>query len=63
MDPREMVNRRTLIGGPAPIRVREEIQSSRKLLEKNREKVKTLLAGLAEAERKLEKAIDALIGN
>ncbi|MFA9437434.1 MAG: lyase family protein [Candidatus Bathyarchaeota archaeon] len=63
MDPREMVNRRTLIGGPAPVRVKEEIQSSRKLLEKNREKVKTLLAGLAEAERKLEKAVDALIGN
>ncbi|MCW4048828.1 MAG: lyase family protein [Candidatus Bathyarchaeota archaeon] len=62
MDPREMVTRRTLIGGPAPVRVKEEIQRSRKLLEKNREKVNAMLKGLKEAEEKLEKAIDALIG-
>lgn len=63
MDPREMVNRRTLIGGPAPVRVREEIQRSRSLVEKNREKVDSMRKGLAEAGERLEKAIDVLIEN
>lgn len=62
MDPREMVNRRTLIGGPAPVRVKEEIQRSRELLGKNREKISSLHEGLTAAEGLLKKAIDDLIG-
>jgi argininosuccinate lyase len=61
MNPREMINRRTLIGGPASERVKEEIQRSRKLVENKREKVGAMRKGLVKAERRLEEAIDALI--
>ncbi len=61
MDPRMMVNRRTLTGGPAPVRVREETQRSRILLAENRDKVEKIRDGLRAAEFKLEKAIDNLI--
>ena len=61
MDPREMVNRRTLIGGPAPVRVREQIAESDKLLLLDRARVEARRGRLAEAAEKLEKAIDALI--
>jgi argininosuccinate lyase len=63
MDPREMVNRRTLIGGPAPVRVREEVQRSRELLGKNRGKIRSMRNELTEAAGLLEKAIDDLIGS
>ena len=62
MDPTLMINRRTLIGGPAPVRVREEIQRSRELLENNRDRVEDKRRGLRDAESRLEEAIDALIG-
>lgn len=61
MNPREMVNRRTLVGGPAPIRVREQIAESDKLLLLDRARVEARRKKLAEAAEKLEKAIDALI--
>jgi argininosuccinate lyase len=62
MNPRDMVNRRTLIGGPAPVRVREEIAKSRNLLGKDIAKVKAKRNKLQTAAKKLEKAIDTLIG-
>ena len=61
MDPREMVNRRTLIGGPAPVRVREQISESRGLLRLNREGVVARRSALSKASEGLERAIDALI--
>jgi len=62
MDPKEMVNRRTLVGGPAPMRVREEIGVSRGLLARERKSVEARRRALAEAADELEKAIDELIG-
>lgn len=61
MNPREMVNRRTLIGGPAPIRVREQIKKNRKLLKQRRTRMVTRRQPLAEAAVLLEKAIDSLL--
>jgi len=61
MDPREMVNRRTLVGGPAPVRVREEIGASRGLLARERSGVEARRRALAEAAEGLERAIDALV--
>jgi len=61
MNPREMVNRRTLVGGPAPVRVSEQIAESMKLLRLDKAKVKAKRKKLAEAADKLEKAIDLLI--
>jgi argininosuccinate lyase len=61
MDPREMVNRRTLIGGPAPERVREQIAESKELLKKNRATMEANNRWLEEAADKLESSIDALI--
>jgi argininosuccinate lyase len=63
MDPREMVNRRTLIGGPAPVRVREQIAESRKLLNHERATVEAKRRALSEAAEKLERAIDALLSD
>jgi argininosuccinate lyase len=63
MDPREMVNRRTLIGGPAPVRVREQISESRELLKHERAEVVARRVALSEASEKLENAIDALIAD
>ncbi len=63
MDPREMVNRRTLIGGPAPVRVREQISESRELLKHERAEVEAKLVALSEAAERLEKAIDTLIAD
>jgi len=61
MDPREMVNRRTLVGGPAPERVREQIAESRGLLKQNRPRVEARRLRLAKAANRLERAIDELI--
>jgi argininosuccinate lyase len=61
MDPREMVNRRTLIGGPAPVRVRKQISESRELLKHGRAGVEARRVALFEAAEKLEKAIDTLV--
>jgi argininosuccinate lyase len=61
MNPREMVNRRTLVGGPAPVRVREQIAKSNKLLPLDRARVEAKRRKLAEAADKLEKAIDELM--
>ena len=61
MDPRAMVDRRTLIGGPAPIRVKETIAESREQLKGNRKTVKTLKGKLEASAVKLEKAIDDMI--
>jgi argininosuccinate lyase len=61
MDPRAMVNRRTLIGGPAPIRVNETIIKSRERMKSDRETVKALKGKLEASTKKLEKAIDELI--
>jgi argininosuccinate lyase len=62
VDPRAMIERRTLIGGVAPVRVREQIAKSRELLERDRERVGAKRAKLAEAAGKLEEAIDAITG-
>jgi len=62
MDPRAMVERRTLIGGPAPVRVRETIVESRERLKQDRVTVKSLKKKLEASSEKLEKAIDDLIG-
>jgi argininosuccinate lyase len=62
MDPHQMVNRRTLIGGPAPIRVREEIERSRRLIIDDAKKVRLKREKLKMASEKMEKAIDALVG-
>jgi argininosuccinate lyase len=61
MDPRKMVNRRTLIGGPAPVRVREEIERSRLLIVDDVKSVRERREKLKTASEKMEKAIDALI--
>ena len=63
MDPREMVNRRTLIGGPAPVRVKEQIVESRKLLNHDRASLEAKRRALSEAAEKLEKVIDALLSD
>jgi argininosuccinate lyase len=62
MDPRQMVNRRTLIGGPAPERVMEEIARSRHLIEEDRGGVEARRRKLWNASEKMERAIDALLG-
>jgi argininosuccinate lyase len=62
MDPWMMINRRTLIGGPSPKRVREQIDESRKLLKVKRDKTKSKRRALHEANLKLENAIDNIIG-
>ncbi len=62
IDPRAMVERRNLIGGVAPVRVREQITRSRELLERDNGRVEEKRKRLAEAAGKLEKAIDAIIG-
>jgi hypothetical protein len=56
-----MVNRRTLIGGPAPVRVREQVSESRELLKHERAEVEVRRVALSEAAEKLENAIDTLI--
>jgi len=62
VDPRAMVERRDLIGGVAPVRVREQIAGSRELLERNTDSLQEKRGSLAEAARKLEEAIDAIVG-
>ena len=61
MNPKDMVYRRTLIGGPAPERVAEQIAESRKLLQLHRLGVEAKRKKLDEAADKLERGIDALI--
>jgi argininosuccinate lyase len=63
MDPRQMVNRRILIGGPAPERVREEIKRSRCLMMEDYERVRVKRERLKTASERLEKAIDELISS
>lgn len=62
IDPRAMIERRSLIGGVAPVRVKEQIAKSKELLERNNDRVDVKRKKLAEAAWKLEKAIDAIIG-
>jgi len=61
MNPRLMVERRTLVGGPAPVRVREEIAASNRLLQIDGVRIEARRRRLGEAAKKLERAIDALI--
>ena len=61
MDPRRMVNRRTLISGPAPVRVREEIERSRRLVIDDAKRVQGRREKLKTASENMEKAIDALV--
>ncbi len=61
MDPRQMVNRRTLIGGPAPERVKEEIVRSKRLIEEDRGGVARRRRKLVEASEVMERAINALV--
>ena len=63
MDPWMMINRRTLIGGPSPERVKEQIDESEKLLKVNQDKLKSKRKTLQEASLKLEAAIDSIIGD
>ena len=62
MDPRQMVNRRTLIGGPAPVRVSEDIERSRRLIIDEAKRAQLKREKLKTASEKMEKAIDALVG-
>jgi len=61
MDPVQMVSRRTLIGGPAPIRVKEQLAVSRKHLITEDDSIRKRHQTLAEAAIKMEKSIDTLI--
>lgn len=56
-----MVNRRTLVGGPSPLRVNEQIAESRELLSHDRARVVAKRKKLMEAAENLEKAIDELL--
>jgi len=62
IDPRAMIERRNLIGGVAPVRVKEQIVKSRALLERDMGRVEAKRKKLAEATRKLENAIDVIVG-
>ena len=62
IDPRAMIERRNLIGGVAPVRVKEQIVKSRRLLEGDRERVEAKRKKLTEATGKLEEAIDVIVG-
>ena len=61
MNPRLMVERRTLVGGPASVRVREEIAASYRLVQADSARIEDRRRRLGEAAEKLEKAIDTLI--
>jgi argininosuccinate lyase len=61
MDPRAMVERRILIGGPSPVRVKETIGDSWERLKGDRETVGALKERLEVSAERLEKAIDEII--
>ncbi len=61
MDPQLIVKRRTLVGGPAPVRVREEIAASIRLLQIDGVRTAARRRRLEEAAKKLEGAVDTLI--
>ncbi len=63
MDPRKMVYRRTLIGGPAPVRVLEEIGLSQRKIEEDSVYIMEKRRKLEKAAGDLEEAIDGIIGN
>ena len=62
LDPADIVKSKKPIGGTAPERVKEDIASSLKRIEADEEMVKPMEIRLTTAERKLEEAIDKIIG-
>jgi argininosuccinate lyase len=60
-DPMERIKARTLTGGPAPDNVRKMIQEVKQGIELDKEFVKTSREKLAEADRKLDEAVDRLL--
>jgi len=61
-DPMERIKARTLTGGPAPDNVRKMIKELKEGLTVDKEFVKTAREKLAEADKKLDKALDKLLG-
>ncbi|OGP55883.1 MAG: hypothetical protein A2162_11480 [Deltaproteobacteria bacterium RBG_13_52_11b] len=60
-DPMERIKARTLTGGPAPDNVRKMIQELKQGVEGDKEFLKTAREKLAEADKKLDKAVDRLL--
>ena len=61
LDPWKCVERRKLIGGPAPERVREDIARASEKVKEDKEELASIETTLATAEKKLEAAIDKII--
>jgi argininosuccinate lyase len=61
-DPMERIKARTLTGGPAPDNVRKMIRELKQGVESDKEFLKTTREKLAEADKKLDKALDRLLG-
>jgi argininosuccinate lyase len=61
-DPIERIKARTLTGGPAPDNVRKMIQELKQGVEGDKEFLKKAREKLAEADKKLDKAVDRLLG-
>ena len=60
-DPMERIKARTLTGGPAPDNVRKMIQEVEQGIEVDKEFIKTARQKLADADMKLDKAVDRLL--
>jgi argininosuccinate lyase len=63
LDPVAFVNRRTLFGGPAPDETRNRLRDYRALLEKDEQELAGLRTHVADGARRLESAIDRLLGD
>jgi argininosuccinate lyase len=61
-DPMARIKERTLTGGPAPENVKKMIKEMKQALEVDREFIKTARQKLANADIKLEKAVNKLLG-
>lgn len=61
-DPMERIRARTLTGGPAPENVRKMIQEMKQGLEVDRAFIRAARQKLADADVKLDKAVDRLLG-
>ena len=61
-DPMERIKARTLTGGPAPDNVRKMIKELKEGLSVDKEFIKTARDKLAEADTKLDRALDGLLG-
>jgi argininosuccinate lyase len=61
LDPEHFVKSRTLHGGPAPVEARRQIKEFRAALERDREELEAARRTIAEAHKKLEAAVDAVL--